>query len=103
MYRVSFKLETKNYEVMAKTLDMSHPYFVTIKDLHFEDQSAIVISPSGNESKKRFEASKFIMIPLQSLALIEEVNDKQKEHNFKVIKPTRKKLKEYPVIINKDS
>ncbi len=85
MYKITFKYDTKIFEIHAKTLDMTHPYFVSIKGLFFEDQSNLVITPNGDEARKKFGQCKHILIPLQNVNLIEEIDDKGKIKKFNVL------------------
>ena len=58
---------------MASSLDLSHPYFVSIKDLVFPAGKKIIINPSEDELRKSFGEADHIMIPFQSVLLIEEL------------------------------
>ncbi len=75
MYRVHFKWNEKEYQLIAKSLDLTHPYFVSIKDLVFPEGKKLIIDPSADDVKKAFSDTNHIMIPLQSVSMIEELLD----------------------------
>jgi len=58
---------------MAKSLDLTHPYFVSIKDLVFPTEQKLVINPSEEEIRKTFGRADHLMIPFQTVSLIEEL------------------------------
>ena len=67
---------------------MTHPYFVSIKDLVFSDSPKLIIDPTEDEVKHRFGNTDHIMIPFQSVSLIEEFSDEEKMgkvRSFKVV------------------
>lgn len=80
IYRVYFKWKGKEISLSAKQLDLTHPYFVSIKDLIFDDSSKLIINPSENEIRKTFQKSKHLMIPFQAVILIEELKNDKKNH-----------------------
>jgi hypothetical protein len=73
LYRVHFKWKEKEIELMAKSLDLTHPYFVSIKNLVFPTEQKLVINPSEEEVRKTFGRSDHLMIPFQTVVLIEEL------------------------------
>jgi hypothetical protein len=73
LYRVHFKWKDKEIQLMAKSLDMTHPYFVSIKELVFKTGKKLIINPSEDEVKKAFSETDHVMIPFQSIILIEEL------------------------------
>ena len=73
LYRVHFKWKEKEVELMAKSLDLTHPYFVSIKNLVFSTEQKIVINPSEEEIRKTFGGADHLMIPFQTVILIEEL------------------------------
>jgi hypothetical protein len=75
LYRVHFKWKEKEIELMARSLDLTHPYFVSIKGLVFSTEQRLVINPLEDEVRKTFGASDHLMIPFQTVALIEELPD----------------------------
>ena len=77
MYRVHFKWKEKEYQLIAKSLDLTHPYFVSIKDLVFPEGKKLIIDPSEDDVKKAFSDTNHIMIPLQSVSMIEELLDEE--------------------------
>jgi hypothetical protein len=73
LYRVHFKWKEKEVELMAKSLDLTHPYFVSIKSLVFSTETRLVINPAEEETRRTFGASDHLMIPFQTVLLIEEL------------------------------
>ncbi|MCX7787989.1 MAG: DUF1820 family protein [Spirochaetes bacterium] len=89
IYRVIFTWKGKELELKARSLDLTHPYFVSIKDLIFPEGPRLIINPAEDELLKNFGKSKHIMIPFQTVHLIEELMDEEvkpaKVRTFKVI------------------
>ncbi len=77
MYRVHFKWKDKEISLQARSLDLTHPYFVSIKDLVFPTGKKIIINPSEDEVRRTFSESNHIMIPFQAVILIEELDEKK--------------------------
>ena len=75
LYRVHFTWKEKKIILKARSLDLTHPYFVSIKDLLFTKESRLVIDPNEDEVIKEFGASDHLMIPFQTVNLIEEISD----------------------------
>lgn len=75
LYRVHFKWNEKEIELTARSLDLTHPYFVSIKNLVFPTEEKLVINPSEVETRRLFGASDHLMIPFQTVSLIEELPD----------------------------
>ena len=75
IYRVYFKWKDKDVELTAKSLDLSHPYFVSIKDLVFVDKSSLIINPAQDDVRRDFGKANHLMIPFQTVTLIEEINE----------------------------
>ncbi|MGA2976079.1 MAG: DUF1820 family protein [Spirochaetia bacterium] len=73
LYRVHFKWKEKEVELMAKSLDLTHPYFVSIKSLVFPTEQKLVINPLEEETRRTFGKSDHLMIPFQTVILIEEL------------------------------
>ncbi len=73
MFKVHFRLKDTDYELVAGSLDLSHPYFVSIKDMDLSYEEGLVVNPHLENTKKRFKDVSNIMIPFQSVALIEAV------------------------------
>lgn len=74
IYRVHFKWRDKEVQLTAKSLDLTHPYFVSIKDIVFQRGKKIIIDPQEEEVQKTFSDADHIMIPLQSIIIIEELS-----------------------------
>ncbi len=64
---------------------MTHPYFVSIKGLIFSKGSHLIIDPSEDELRHEFGEAEHLMIPFQSVALIEELDENKVEKEGKVI------------------
>ena len=79
VYRVHFKWKDKEVQLTAKSLDLTHPYFVSIKDLVFSDKKTLIINPAQDDIIKAFGNSKHLMIPFQTVLLIEEVEEREGE------------------------
>ncbi len=79
IYRVHFTWKEKQVLLKARSLDLTHPYFVSIKDLVFTKASRLVIDPSEDEVLKEFGGSDHLMIPFQTVILIEEIKDDNPE------------------------
>ena len=75
IYRVHFKWKEKEVELMAKSLDLTHPYFVSIKNLVFPTGQRLVINPLEEETRRTFGRTDHLMIPFQTVILIEELPD----------------------------
>ena len=75
MYRVHFKWKEKDIQLTAKSLDLTHPYFVSIKDLVFPTGKKLIINPSEDDVRKAFKDSDHLMIPFQSVKLIDELSE----------------------------
>jgi len=73
LYRVHFKWKEKEIELMARSLDLTHPYFVSIKGLVFPTEPKLVINPLEEEVRKAFGKADHLMIPFQTVSLIEEL------------------------------
>jgi len=65
-------------QLTAKSLDLTHPYFVSIKDIVFPEEKKLIINPSEDDFRKTFSESNHLMIPFQSVILIEELTDTEK-------------------------
>jgi hypothetical protein len=77
LYRVHFKWKDKETQLTAKSLDLTHPYFVSIKDLVFSDKKTLIINPAQDDIIKAFGNSKHLMIPFQTVLLIEELEERE--------------------------
>ena len=72
VFRVHFTWKEKEYQLKAKSLDMTHPYFVCIKDLILPKDTGLLINPADDEIRKNFQEVRQLMLPFQSVSLIEE-------------------------------
>jgi len=75
IFRVHFTWKEKQYELKARSLDMTHPYFVSIKDLVLPADDGLLINPADDEIRKNFADVRQLMLPLQSVSLIEEFTE----------------------------
>ena len=79
LYKVHFRLKDVDYELVAESLDLSHPYFVSIKDMDLSYEEGLVVNPHLENTRNRFKDAANIMIPFQAVALIETVPPKDKK------------------------
>lgn len=77
MYKVHFRLKDENYELVARSLDLTHPYFVSIKEIVLDYDEGIVVNPHLENTRKRFQNATNLMIPFQNCDLIERVPDRE--------------------------
>lgn len=75
LYRVHFKWKEKEIQLNARSLDLTHPYFVSIKDLVFERGKKLIINPAEDDVTRAFGQAKHLMIPFQTVSLIEELDE----------------------------
>ena len=75
VFRIHFTYEKKEFILLARSLDMTHPYFVSIKDIELPKSSDLIIDPNRDTLEKHFGDSYHIMIPFQSVSLIEELRE----------------------------
>jgi hypothetical protein len=68
LYRVHFKWNDKEVQLTARSLDLTHPYFVSIKDIVFPKGKKLIIDPQDEEIQKAF----------QSVLIIEELSEEGK-------------------------
>ncbi len=78
LYRVHFKWKEKEIQLTAKSLDLTHPYFVSIKDIVLPQEKKLIIDPSDDDIRKTFGGTNHIMIPFQTVILIEELLEEGK-------------------------
>jgi hypothetical protein len=79
LYRVHFTWKSKEMELRARSLDLTHPYFVSIKDILLPEGPRIIINPAQDELLKTFGEARHLMIPFQTVQLIEELPDEPDE------------------------
>ncbi len=84
LYRIHFKWKDKNVTLRARGLDLTHPYFVSITELQFPTESTRIIDPSQDELKRDFGSAKNLMIPFQTVTLIEELDEERPEPGSKI-------------------
>ncbi len=74
LYRIHFTWKRNEVTLSAEKLDMTHPYFVSIKDIRLPPASTLIIDPNRDAFEKTFGRANHIMIPFQAVTLIEELN-----------------------------
>ncbi|MEM5948413.1 DUF1820 family protein [Spirochaetia bacterium 38H-sp] len=77
VYRIHVNWKDKELVVEAKSLDMTHPYFVSIKDIILPQKSSLIINPQDDDVRKLVGNANHIMIPFQKVALIEELSEEE--------------------------
>ena len=63
IFRVHFTWKEKQYELKAHSLDKTHPYLVSIKDLVLPEESSVLINPADDELRKNFSEVRQLMLP----------------------------------------
>jgi hypothetical protein len=81
IYRVHFKWKDKDLQLKASSLDLTHPYFVSIKNLILKKESKLIIDPSEDEIRRLFGKADHLMIPFQTVSLIEELKEEAPENH----------------------
>ncbi len=71
VFRIHFSWKGKEYSLKATSLDMTHPYFVAIKDILLPGGS-LLINPADDEIRKHFGGVRQLMLPFSAVSLIEE-------------------------------
>ena len=92
VYRVHFKWKEKEVQLTAKSLDLTHPYFVSIKDLVFSKAKKLIINPAEDDVVRAFGGSRHLMIPFQTVSLIEEIDEEKqavKVRPFSLVEATQ--------------
>ncbi len=84
VYRVHFTWKSKEVVLMAKSLDLTHPYFVSIRDILLPTGAKIIIDPTEDEIRKTFGKADHLMIPFQTVALIEELPEEHANPERKI-------------------
>lgn len=84
LYRVHFTWNEKEVVLKARSLDLTHPYFVSIKDIILPRKNQLIIDPSEDEILKTFGEADHLMIPFQKVYLIEELKDSPENDASKV-------------------
>jgi len=75
VYRVHLTWKGKELVLKAKSLDLTHPYFVSIRDIMLPDSPKLIIDPNEDEMRKMFGSAEHLMIPFQTVTLIEECRE----------------------------
>ncbi len=81
MYKVKFRDESDKeiWTVYCKTGDLdlrAHPYFVSIQKLVDSSVHSPIIE-INNKEKRRFRDTRSLLIPIQSIILIEQLDDEK--------------------------
>ncbi len=84
LYRVHFTWNEKEVILKARNLDLTHPYFVSIKEIILPKKNQLIIDPSEDEVLKTFGEADHLMIPFQKVYLIEELKDSPEDDESKV-------------------
>lgn len=84
LYRVHFTWKEKEITLRARNLDLTHPYFVSIKDIILPDKNQLIIDPSEDEIIKTFGEADHLMIPFQKVFLIEELKDEHMDRKSRI-------------------
>jgi len=84
LYRVHFTWNEKEVTLKARSLDLTHPYFVSIKEIILPKKNQLIIDPSEDEVLKTFGEADHLMIPFQKVYLIEELKDNPEDDKSKV-------------------
>jgi hypothetical protein len=96
LYRVHFKWKDKEVQLTAKSLDLSHPYFVSIKELVFPKGKKLIIDPQEEDLQKAFGDTDHLMIPFQSVIIIEELSKEGKSKLMPFEKVSEQKMESSP-------
>lgn len=76
LYRVHLTWNDKEIVLKARSLDLTHPYFVSIREIELPGQgSQLIINPADDEVAKTFGEADHLMIPFQKVHLIEELKE----------------------------
>ena len=96
LYTVHFKWKEKEIQLKARSLDLTHPYFVSIKDLVFTNEKKLIINPSEDDIRRTFSNTNHVMIPFQSVLLIEELEEEKtrKVMPFGLVKDDAEEVRE---------
>jgi len=84
LYRVHFTWNEKDVVLKARKLDLTHPYFVSIKDILLPAKNQLIIDPSEDEIIKYFGEADHLMIPFQKVFLIEELKDEPESRGERI-------------------
>ncbi len=84
LYRVHFTWNEKEVVLKARNLDLTHPYFVSIKDILLPNKNQLIIDPSEDEIIKYFGEADHLMIPFQKVFLIEELKDEPSPNSGRI-------------------
>ena len=87
LFKIHFQWKEKDVELMARELDMTHPYFVSIKDLVFPGSGSLIINPSQDDIRKTFGKTNHIMLPFQTVKLIEELTEEAESEAVNRVRP----------------
>ncbi|WP_041623403.1 DUF1820 family protein [Spirochaeta thermophila] len=77
IYRVHIQWKDKELVIEARSLDLTHPYFVSIKDILLPEESSLIINPQADEVRKLIGDAHHLMFPFQKVTLIEELDEKK--------------------------
>lgn len=86
VYRIHFTWKEKQHTLKARELDLTHPYFVSMRGLIFPHPGGVIIDPNGDELRKDLGEAEHLMIPIQSVQMIEELGTMSESSPGKVIR-----------------
>ena len=91
-------MKNKDIQLTAQKLDLTHPYFVSIKDLVFSKEQKLIINPSEEDVFRAFGKAKNLMIPFQTVSLIEEFSEakRAKVMSFPLIEESTEEEQDIP-------
>lgn len=84
VYKVHFTWKDREIVLKAKSLDLTHPYFVSIRDIDLPAGTKIIIDPTEDEVRKTFGRADHLMIPFQTVLLIEELKEEKDVRGEKI-------------------
>lgn len=84
IYKVHFTWKSREVTLRAKSLDLTHPYFVSIKDILLPPPSRLIIDPTEEDFRKAFGKADHLMIPFQTVTLIEELKEDIEDADRKI-------------------
>jgi len=96
LYKVHFKWKDKEVTLRARGLDLTHPYFVSITNMVFPEGPRIIIDPNEDEIRRTFGKADHLMIPFQTVSLIEEYQDEKSEQ------PHQRKVRKFTLVDESD-
>ena len=75
VYKVHFTWKEKEYSLKAQSLDLTHPYFVSITELILPEKNSLLLNVADDTIRTQFAKTRHLMIPFQSVSMIEEFKE----------------------------